>query len=560
MILKSLMDPIVIPEVDVAAFIIDTIDQSPYWQDPQRPVYIDAKTGETVTIGEMVSNATAIASGWQSVARLPRGAVVALLSPNDVHYAVALLSVTLAGGIATPVNPAYTVDELVHQLKDSGTTFIVADRDFLEIAGQAASKVGIAASNILALQPHRHGTSTKSLYDLRCDRPVRRLSLHRDEVHTTAAYLCYSSGTTGRSKGVETTHYNVVANVCQVRTFNRLMASVQDDRYWIGILPFYHIYGLHTLLHLNLVQGCPVVSMRKFDMLNFLESVPKYRINYAHLVPPIILWILRHPAVKSHDLSSLVGITCGAAPLPLALAKEFGHRFSSIALTEGYGMTELSPVSHMAPRESRYVNSIGVLMPNTEARFVDDSGRVLGYNQTGELCIRGPQVMKGYLNNPEATRATVDSKGFLHTGDVGHVNEDGYFFISDRKKELIKYKGFQVAPAELEALVITHPQVQDVAVIGMHDHEHVTEVPKAFVVSADPSLVRTEVDQRTLAADIVQFVNCRVANHKRLRGGVEFVSEIPRSATGKILRRVLRNQEQANAKRLGSSGTLRAQL
>jgi acyl-CoA synthetase (AMP-forming)/AMP-acid ligase II len=275
--------------------------------------------------------------------------------------------------------------------------------------------------------------------------------------------------------------------------------------------------------------------MPRFDLEQFLESIQKYRVTLSHIVPPIVLKLAKDPMVDDYDLSSLRMIFSGAAPLGAELSRECTNRIKC-GIRQGYGMTETSPVTHSSPpdRSSMKLGAVGTAAPNTEVRIVDPAtGQSLGANAEGEICVRGPQVMKGYLNNPEATARTIDSDNWLHTGDIGYVDEDGHFFVVDRVKELIKYKGFQVAPAELEAVLLTHPAIADAAVIPQRDDE-AGEVPKAFVVTR----------QETSGEEIMEFVAARVAPHKKIRD-VEFISQIPKSLSGKILRRVLIEKERA---------------
>jgi acyl-CoA synthetase (AMP-forming)/AMP-acid ligase II len=274
-------------------------------------------------------------------------------------------------------------------------------------------------------------------------------------------------------------------------------------------------------------------------MEDFLGAVQKYKITSAPLVPPIVLGLAKHPVVNNYDLSSLRIIMSGAAPLGGALAKEAAKRIGC-KVAQGYGMTEASPVTHLSPtREAGYkLGSLGMPVPNTEVMIVDtDSGKAVARGETGEIWIRGPQIMKGYLGRPDATAESIDTEGWYHSGDIGYVDEDGYFFAVDRLKELIKYKGMQVAPAELEALLVTHAAIGDAAVIPVPDEE-AGELPKAYIV--------VRAGQELDAETVMEFVAEQVAPHKRIRQ-VEFVEQIPKSASGKILRRVLIDQERARS-------------
>jgi acyl-CoA synthetase (AMP-forming)/AMP-acid ligase II len=275
--------------------------------------------------------------------------------------------------------------------------------------------------------------------------------------------------------------------------------------------------------------------MQRFDLEQFLAAIQKYRVTLSHIVPPIVLKLAKDPMVDNYDLSSLRMIFSGAAPLGAELSRECMNRIKC-GIRQGYGMTETSPVTHSSPADpaSMRLGAVGTAAPNTEVKLVDPAtGAELGANEEGEICVRGPQIMKGYLNNPEATTRTVDSDNWLHTGDIGYADDDGHFFVVDRVKELIKYKGFQVAPAELEAVLLTHPAIADAAVIPCRDDE-AGEVPKAFVVTR----------QDTSGQEIMDFVAARVAPHKKIRE-VEFIPQIPKSLSGKILRRVLIEQERA---------------
>jgi len=289
---------------------------------------------------------------------------------------------------------------------------------------------------------------------------------------------------------------------------------------------------MQVIMNSTLAAGATVVTMPRFDLAEFLRLHQEHRITRAYVAPPIAVALAKHPIVDDYDLSDLEQIFSGAAPLSAELALETGARLDC-EVVQGYGMTELSPVSHLTPSGQYKPGSVGVTAPNTETMIVDpETGKALGLGEDGEVWVRGPQVMAGYLNNPEATASTIDADGWLHTGDIGHVDEDGHLYIVDRLKELIKYKGFQVAPAELEAMLLTHPAIADAAVIGRPDDE-AGEIPVGFVVLKD--------GQDASEDEILAFVADHVATFKRL-GSVTFVDEVPKSASGKILRRLLRDR------------------
>ena len=346
---------------------------------------------------------------------------------------------------------------------------------------------------------------------------------------THVVVLPYSSGTTGLPKGVMLTHYNLVANICQMEH----VLDYEGDEAGLAALPFFHIYGMQVLMNGLIANGVRVVTMPRFDMGDALGLVQSERITRFFAVPPMVLGLAKSPAVADYDLSSLKQIFSGAAPLGADLAQEAADRVGC-EVVQGYGMTELSPVTHSTVEGEFRPGTSGVAISNVECRIVDpESGEDLPVGERGELWVRGPMVMVGYLNNPEATAETIDDEGWLHTGDVAVIDDHGHYSIVDRIKELIKYNGFQVPPAELEALLITHPAVVDVAVIGVPEPA-VGELPKAFVTLAPGA---------SLTLDEVQaFVDEHLVSYKQIRL-LEEIDVIPKSASGKILRRELRDRD-----------------
>jgi acyl-CoA synthetase (AMP-forming)/AMP-acid ligase II len=310
---------------------------------------------------------------------------------------------------------------------------------------------------------------------------------------------------------------------------------IQADDTLIGVLPFFHIYGMTVIMNQGLRAGATIVTMPRFDLEQFLDLLEEHSVTRAYVVPPIALALGKHPAVEGRDLSAIRTVMSGAAPLGGELAEAVAERIDCDVI-QGYGLTETSPVTHVIrPDGENRPGSIGQPLPLTECRLVDpESGEDVGPGERGELWIRGPQVMAGYLNNEQATRETIDEDEWLHTGDIAVVDEDGFFTIVDRLKELIKYKGYQVAPAELEALIVNHPKVADVAVIGVADEE-AGELPKAYVVAAEEDFD---------ADELMSWVGEQGAPQKRVRL-VEVTDEIPKSPSGKILRRVLVERERA---------------
>lgn len=302
---------------------------------------------------------------------------------------------------------------------------------------------------------------------------------------------------------------------------------------------FFHIYGLTCLIHQSMHLGLEVVVMPKFDLEGFCKLIQDYRITFAYVVPPVVLQLSKHPIVDKYDLSSLRMMNCGAAPLTRELVEAEYARLK-IPIKQGYGLSETSPTTHMQPWEEwrTKMGAAGVLLANQTAKFMSAEEKEVPVGEVGELWIKGPNIFKGYLNNAEGTKNALTEDGYFKTGDVGYQDSDGSFYITDRVKELIKYKGFQVPPAELEGLLASHPEVNDVAVIGIYEESQATEVPRAYVVA------KSRKGDEKMADEIMAWTRERVANHKRLRGGVRFVDEIPKSVSGKILRRVLKSQAQ----------------
>jgi len=525
MIYTSPHPDVTIPNVTVPDFVLRHAARL-----ADKPAIIDASSGRTLTYSQLEDMVRRLAAGL-AARGFGKEDVLAIYSPNVPEYIVVLLAVQSLGGICTTANPLYTAGELAKQLKDSGAKLLVTVTAFLEKAQQAANESGI--EEVFVIGEAEGVASLSALMDAGNEPPAVKIDPAKD-----LAVLPYSSGTTGLPKGVMLTHMNLVTNMRQCEGMESFDCFNESDVV-LGVLPFFHIYGMVVVLQLTLARGGTIIAMSRFDMEEFLGAVQKHKITVAPLVPPIVLGLAKHPVVDNYDLSSLRIIMSGAAPLGEALAQEAGDRIGC-KLAQGYGMTEASPVTHLSPTANPgyKLGSLGMAVPNTEVVIADaETGQVLAQGETGEIWIRGPQIMKGYLGRPDATAESIDAEGWYHTGDIGYVDDDGYFFAVDRMKELIKFKGMQVAPAELEALLVTHPAIADAAVIPVPDEE-AGELPKAYVV------LRPE---QTLDADtLMAFVSERVAPHKRIRL-VEFVEQIPKSASGKILRRVLIDQERARA-------------
>ena len=487
-----------------------------------KPALICGVTGRTLSYSELADGVERVASGL-AARGFKKGEVLALFAPNRPEFALAFLGAAAAGGIVTTISPLAPVDDLANQMKDAGARFLVTIPPFLDRAIPAAGRAGV--EEVFVFDEAEGVTPFASLMPSGGRAPKVRFESGEDLVA-----LPYSSGTTGLCKGVMLTHRNLVANVLQA---SAMLHIAEDDRV-IALMPFFHIYGMVVVMGLHLSRGATLVTMPKFEVELFLRLMQTHRINHVCVAPPVIVALSKHPTIDGYDLSALRTLFSGAAPMDAALQESCAERLKC-GVHQGYGMTEASPVTHATsalPGRNR-PGAVGQLAPNTECRIVDVvTGQDVGVGAEGELLIRGPQVMKGYLRNPAATAATLDAGGWLHTGDIGRVDEDGYFTIVDRLKELIKYKGYQVPPAELEAMLLTHPAVADSAVIGVPD-EDAGESPKAFVVLKGGAAATAD--------EIMAYVGERVAPYKRIRY-VEFIDVVPKSPSGKILRRVLKER------------------
>jgi acyl-CoA synthetase (AMP-forming)/AMP-acid ligase II len=509
--------PVEIPEATLYDYLFGALGED----ELARVAIVDGTSGAETTYRDLVCRIDSLA-GWLAGKGAGPGTTIGLFCPNVPAFAVVFHGILRAGGAVTTVNALYTAEEVGGQLKDAGAEWLFTISPFLDRAQAAADQAGIPSERLVMID------SRAELFSSGLAAPEVSVDPH------ATAVIPYSSGTSGTPKGVMLSQYNLVANVAQARA----LLGVTPDDVLLAVLPFFHIYGMTVLLNLALGELARLVTMPKFDLAEFLRITQDHRCTYLFIAPPIVVALAKHPLVDQYDLSSVRAALSGAAPLDGELGAAVARRLGCTML-QGYGMTELSPVSHLIPLEAAGkvpLSSVGYTVPNTECKLLDPATDeeiempAEGESARGQLLVRGPQVMLGYLNRPDATAATIDPDGFLRTGDIATVTADGVVTIVDRLKELIKYKGYQIAPAELEALLLTHPQIADAAVIGVQADDG-EEVPKAFVVRQAGSELGDE--------DVVAFVAEHAAPFKRVRF-VEFVDAIPKSSSGKILRRQLR--------------------
>jgi acyl-CoA synthetase (AMP-forming)/AMP-acid ligase II len=416
MIFRAPEPPLTFPEVALTPFLLDAATAR-----RSKPALIEGPTGRTLTYAEWARAVRTVAG---SLARrgFRKGDVFAVYSPNLPEYAVVFHAVCLLGGIVTTINPLFTREELAKQLQDSSARYLVTIPPCLEKALGAARDAGV--QEVFVFGEGDGAAPFASLLEGSGDPPVAAID-PREHI----AALPYSSGTTGFPKGVMLTHYNLVANIIQ--TAARL--DIRGSDTLLGVLPFFHIYGMVVIMNVGLYRGSTIVTMPRFDLEQCLDILQKYKVTFAPLVPPIVLALAKNPIVEKYDLSSIRTVFCGAAPLRENVSLAASARLGCPVI-QGYGLTETSPVTHAARRSGGLKpESVGPPLQNTEAKVVDvTNGSELGANQEGEICVRGPQVMKGYLNRPDATSAMIDADGWLHTGDIGYADEEGCFFIVDR--------------------------------------------------------------------------------------------------------------------------------
>ncbi|ATZ46425.1 hypothetical protein BCIN_01g10250 [Botrytis cinerea B05.10] len=529
-----------IPQVDLWEFLFERKDRE--FPD-DKAIYTDAETSRSYNYKQLRDTAIEFGKGLKAVWEWKKGDVLALYTPNCIDTPAVLWGTHWAGGIVSPANPGYTVDELTFQLKDSGAKGIVTQKAFIKEAQAAAKNAGIPEDRIILVgdgkdETHRfkHFTNVRNLAGT--SRYRRTKSKPED-----LAFLVYSSGTTGHPKGVMLSHGNIVANTFMANAAEGVNLSWKGGKDGRGdklmaVLPFFHIYGLTCIIHFSLYMGLECIVMEKFELEKFCHTIQKFGATFAYVVPPIVLMLGKSPVVSKYDLSTVRMMNSGAAPLTRELVDAVYARLK-IPIKQGYGLSETSPTTHTQPWEdwNKYPGSVGRLLPNQVAKYMNSEEKEVPAGQTGELWIKGPNVFQGYLKNPEGTKNALTEDGYFKTGDVGHQDKDGNFYITDRVKELIKYKGFQVPPAELEGLLISHEDIDDVAVIGIYNEEQATEVPRAYVVPRKGVAGDKEEEKKIMA-----WLQAKVASHKRLRGGVKFVDVIPKSPSGKILRRLLKDR------------------
>ncbi|KAJ0725378.1 putative AMP-dependent synthetase/ligase, AMP-binding, AMP-binding enzyme domain, ANL [Helianthus annuus] len=491
--------------------------------------YIDASTGNRLTFADVWRAVESVSSALSDFG-IRKGDVVMLLSPNSIFFPIVCLSVMSLGAIITTTNPLNTNREINKQISDSKPVLAFTTSELVSKLSDSNIPIVLIGSDTGTGKISKIGKIVNTLDEMMKTEPNRNRIKERVTQDDTATLL-YSSGTTGASKGVISSHRNLIA---MVQTVIGRFQLDDNQQTFLCTVPMFHIYGLVAFATGLIASGATVVVLSKFEIHEMLSAIGRYGVTYLPLVPPILVALVNNASqIRSkYDLKTLKYVLSGGAPLSKELTEGFMEKYPGVTIMQGYGLTESTGIgaSTDTVEESRRYGTAGKLSANMIGKIVDpDTGKVLPVNRTGELWLKGPTVMKGYFSNPEATASTLDSTGWLRTGDLCYIDEDGFIFVVDRLKELIKYKGYQVPPAELEALLLTHPEIDDCAVIPFPDKD-VGQFPMAYVVRKNGSGLTEK--------GVMDFVSKQVAPYKRIRR-VAFIGSVPKNPSGKILRKDL---------------------
>ncbi|KAI4457775.1 long-chain-fatty-acid--coa ligase [Holotrichia oblita] len=496
---------------------------------------IDTETHEEVT-GKNILNRSIRIAQWFRNNDIKPGDIVSVSSENRIEFSLVPVAGYFVGATFAPFNPEYTADELNHVVNLSKPKVIFCSEKTIDVFLQMLPRFPYVKKIILFGKKRINHPILVMFNDIlkgvNDDDPIDETfevaEINPDEA--IATILC-SSGTTGLPKGVMTTHTNMTYFMEVGRAVVTELVDDSRKRVTLGLTPFFHSMGFMSMF-VNMLAGNTIIVMRKFNSKTFLSILEKYKVTNLIVPPPVILFIIKHNS-GDYDLSSLKDIRTGAAPMSKEMETEVKKKLNLHHASQGYGMTETTLGVLLTRADSPRVGSVGQIVPGMMAKVIDERGTPLGPYQEGELCFKGPLVMKGYVGDEKSTKIAIDEDNWLHTGDVAYYDNDGYFFIVDRIKELIKYKAYQVAPAELEGMLLAHPAIADAAVVGLPDEE-AGELPLAFVVKRKGANIT--------AKEIQDFIAGKVSPQKKLRGGVIFIDSIPKNPTGKILRRVLKEK------------------
>ncbi|RVX71590.1 hypothetical protein B0A52_03774 [Exophiala mesophila] len=539
-----------IPVTNILSYIYP-----PGQQPSDKPIWIDAKDPQrSLSLRQGLSWIKRLAA-FLDQQQIGKGEAVMIFTPNHIFVPIVYLGIVGSGRVFSGANPIYTVSEVEYQIKNTGTSLILSHPSLLDTALDAAQRAGLDKSRIFQFsdQPLKQVNGIRDWRDASVESDHYIWDPMTSSAKTAQATVNYSSGTTGLPKGVAVSHYNIVANSEQTIFMRDLEQPYtppnRPEERWLGFLPLYHAYGQLYMCVMAPKLQVPVYIMQKFAYEEFLQALQQYRITHLQSAPPILVMLDKRPETAKYDLSNLKNILCGAAPLSKELQNSVSRRFK-VNIIQGWGMTEVTcGAIHVPGGRLDDSGSVGLLDPNSECKLVDDDGKEVGPGQPGEMYVRGPQVCLGYWRNEAATKDAIDDQGWLKTGDIAVV-KDNWFWIVDRKKELIKVNALQVAPAELEATLLENDHIADAAVVGITLNNE--EWPRAYITLKDESKGKIS------AEDIQKWMKPRVAKHKQLVGGIKFIDEVPKLASGKIQRKVMREWAKRDA--LEMEGSSRARL
>ncbi|KIY63031.1 phenylacetyl-CoA ligase [Cylindrobasidium torrendii FP15055 ss-10] len=556
-----------IPNLTIPQFTLDYNHPLKKPRGANVPVFIEDATGRGITLDEARARVHHLANALHTKFNIAENDVVCIFSPNDIDYPVSIWAIHRLGAVVTPANPSYTHEELQHQLDLAQANTIFVNPASLGTALKAAKAVGIPQDRIVLMSRSERPEGYDNIESLvalgkTSDITYTERALAPGEAKTKTAFLSFSSGTTGRAKAVVIPHAAVISNVVQMAIWfspeNDVHKRMAPGDVSLGALPFFHIYGLVVTLHFMLFNGISVVVIPKFNFSAFLKSIVRHKITHLFIVPPQAVLLTKHAETKKYNLAHVKLVMCGAAPLSGDLVEAMSKLFPDAMIGQGYGLTESSTTIVMLNPKKKVdtIGSAGRLIPGIVARIVKEDGSLCKEGEQGELVVKSPALALRYHGNEQATAETfVD--GWLRTGDEVIV-KDGDFFVVDRLKEMFKVRGFQVAPAELEGHLLTHPAVADVCVVGIPD-EYSGEIPLAFVVPQSSAVnLKDPSSVASLKNAISKHVSDNKIQYKWLAGGVEFIDAIPKNPSGKILRRILRAQATKN--RITGSFSLQAKL
>ncbi|KAG5667503.1 hypothetical protein PVAND_015482 [Polypedilum vanderplanki] len=510
-----------------------------------RPLFINGATDETITFNDVRKNTITFAKALHGFG-IKENDTVAIISENRLEFPSISYGAICLNAIVAPINSSYTERELKHALNLSKPKIIFTSKLTSQKIIAVCKELKFIQKVILIDNNDQKsensltiGEFVKKYEDKNFN--VENFVAKKVDTENLTTLILLSSGTTGLAKAVEITQLNIMSTIDSAKVMFEVMKMLYEkDVVYFNIAPWFHTLGYISMCLLACSSSSVFIFLPKFEERTFLRAIEKYKVNVLTVVPPIMLLLAKSPLVDEYDLSSILEIGCGAAHLSSEVEEQVRNRLKNVTVRQGYGLSEAT-YSTLGASVLVKPGSVGQPVRGIYAKIVDENNVALGPNKVGELCFKGPRIMKGYKSNKLATNEMIDKDGWLHTGDLGYYDEDFQFYIVDRLKELIKYKGFQVAPAELEGLLLSNPKIKDAGVIGIPD-DFAGELPFAFIVKQE----NVELSEQ----EVKNFVKENASNVKWLRGGVKFIDEIPKTQSGKILRRELKDLYKSTKSKL----------